>query len=249
MSGGVAYVLDAYGSFARRCNLELVELEPLSIDDGEELASLLRRHAAATGSAVAARLLADWPAATASFVKVMPADYKRALRAAARAFASESPCRASPAWRGKKDAAVVNGEGGECRGPGRAGERGHEDAMRAGERRGEAQQRRSRDEPIDRDRDAIGTQRPPGVSERRARHDGKDHGADGAYGQRVHCRARRHGGMQAVQPEEDQPEREPAVAGVQYEEQRLAQRCESAPACEAHRQRYAGTDFQPRRRH
>jgi glutamate synthase domain-containing protein 3 len=37
---------------------------------------------------VAARLLADWPSAAASFVKVMPIDYKRALRAAADAVAA-----------------------------------------------------------------------------------------------------------------------------------------------------------------
>src|SRR5262249_17588404 len=85
MSGGVAYVLDADQTFARRCNAELVELEPLDAARAEELESLLRRHAAATDSAVAARLLADWPAAAASFVTVMPIDYKRALRAAADA--------------------------------------------------------------------------------------------------------------------------------------------------------------------
>ena len=32
-----------------------------------------------TGSAVAARLLAEWESALASFVKVIPHDYKRAL--------------------------------------------------------------------------------------------------------------------------------------------------------------------------
>ena len=93
MSGGVAYVLDADGSFRTRCNLELVELEPvnpMNDEDGEELVSLVRRHAEATGSAVAARVLADWPASAASFVKVMPADYKRALRAAAQALAAAS---------------------------------------------------------------------------------------------------------------------------------------------------------------
>jgi glutamate synthase domain-containing protein 3 len=88
MSGGVAYVLDADGSFHQRCNTGLVELDALSDDDVEELASLVGRHAAATGSAVAARLLADWPAAAASFVKIMPVDYKRALRAAADAVAT-----------------------------------------------------------------------------------------------------------------------------------------------------------------
>jgi glutamate synthase domain-containing protein 3 len=88
MSGGVAYVFDANGTFAGRCNTELVELEAPNADDQEEILSLLRRHAAATNSALAARLLADWPYWKASFVKVMPTDYKRALRAAAEAVAA-----------------------------------------------------------------------------------------------------------------------------------------------------------------
>jgi glutamate synthase domain-containing protein 3 len=44
----------------------------------------------ATGSTVATRLLADWPASLRSFVRVMPVDYKRALRAAADAVAAAS---------------------------------------------------------------------------------------------------------------------------------------------------------------
>jgi glutamate synthase (ferredoxin) len=92
MSGGVAYVLDADGTFARghRCNTELVELDAPGDGDRDEILSLLRRHAAATGSALAARVLADWPAAAAAFVKVMPIDYKRALRAAAEAVEAAS---------------------------------------------------------------------------------------------------------------------------------------------------------------
>jgi glutamate synthase domain-containing protein 3 len=81
MSGGIAYVLDPAGSFAARCNTALVDLDPLQIDDAIELRSMLQRHADLTGSAVAAALLASWPAAASSFVKVMPRDYKRALRA------------------------------------------------------------------------------------------------------------------------------------------------------------------------
>ncbi|HWJ57893.1 MAG TPA: glutamate synthase-related protein, partial [Vicinamibacterales bacterium] len=88
MSGGVAYVFDADGTFARRCNTELVELEAPSAADHDEILALLRRHAAETASAVGARLLADWPYWKASFVKVMPTDYKRALRAAADAVAA-----------------------------------------------------------------------------------------------------------------------------------------------------------------
>ena len=33
MSGGMAYVLDADGKFARRCNTEMVDLDPLDDDD------------------------------------------------------------------------------------------------------------------------------------------------------------------------------------------------------------------------
>ena len=44
-------------------------------------------HGRETDSAVASRLLADWDAAAASFVKVMPTDFKRVLEAAAAARA------------------------------------------------------------------------------------------------------------------------------------------------------------------
>ena len=83
MSGGIAYVLDEEGAFAGRCNLGMVELEALEAEeDVEQLLSLLQRHADYTGSPVAERLLAEWPAAQARFVKVMPVDYKRVLQAA-----------------------------------------------------------------------------------------------------------------------------------------------------------------------
>jgi glutamate synthase (NADPH/NADH) large chain len=82
MSGGVAYLLDPDPA---RVNTEMADLEPLGADDADVLAELIRRHLAETGSVVAARLLADWPAAVARFARVMPQDYKRALAAAARA--------------------------------------------------------------------------------------------------------------------------------------------------------------------
>ena len=64
MSGGVAFVFDEAGDFARRCNLEMVDLEPF--DDAEDLElvrDLLIQHAGYTGSTVAARLLSDWDSA------------------------------------------------------------------------------------------------------------------------------------------------------------------------------------------
>jgi glutamate synthase (ferredoxin) len=86
MSGGVAYVLDAAGDFRRRCNLGMVDVEPLAQpEDVEEVRELLRRHVRYTGSTVAGRILADWDAEQPRFVKVMPRDYKRALAAMRRA--------------------------------------------------------------------------------------------------------------------------------------------------------------------
>jgi glutamate synthase (NADPH/NADH) large chain/glutamate synthase (ferredoxin) len=77
MSGGVAYVLDENGSFASRCNRELVALEELEGDDVRTVHLLVEEHLRRTGSPVAARVLSEWPA----FVKVMPHDYRRALAA------------------------------------------------------------------------------------------------------------------------------------------------------------------------
>ncbi|MDE3155816.1 MAG: glutamate synthase large subunit [Acidobacteriota bacterium] len=88
MSGGVAYVLDPEGTFARRCNRELVDLEPL--DDGEEaerVHDLIARHVVHTGSDHAARLLDGWDQARRQFVRVMPRDYRRVRDAEARARA------------------------------------------------------------------------------------------------------------------------------------------------------------------
>ncbi|MBI1963869.1 MAG: glutamate synthase large subunit [Candidatus Rokubacteria bacterium] len=88
MSGGIAFVLDVDGDFKRRCNLGMVDLEPL--DRAEEIAlvrDLIGRHVAHTGSAYARRILADWLGLQPRFVKVMPKDYKRVLLAEARAHA------------------------------------------------------------------------------------------------------------------------------------------------------------------
>ncbi len=80
MSGGIAYVLDCP---VRRVNMEMVDLDPLEAGDAEFLRDVVERHHAETGSAVAARLLADWD--PGRFTKVMPKDYKRVLSAASQA--------------------------------------------------------------------------------------------------------------------------------------------------------------------
>jgi glutamate synthase (ferredoxin) len=88
MSGGVAYVLDAAGDFKKRCNLGMVELEPLESSEDVELVRLLmEQHVAYTRSEYASRLLSDWPRLQRKFVKVMPKDYRRVLAATANARA------------------------------------------------------------------------------------------------------------------------------------------------------------------
>jgi glutamate synthase (NADPH/NADH) large chain len=108
MSGGIAYVLDEDGTFERRCNLAMVELEPVPAEeeiseqvyghandleahgrvdvssdmtryDAERLRILIARHARFTGSKRAAEILADWDTYRPMFRKVMPVEYRRAL--------------------------------------------------------------------------------------------------------------------------------------------------------------------------
>jgi glutamate synthase (NADPH/NADH) large chain len=82
MSGGTAYVFDTTGSFSRRCNTDLVEIEPLqSLEDLELVKNLVIQHLHHTDSQFAARLLEDWSGAVPLFVKIMPRDYKRVLAA------------------------------------------------------------------------------------------------------------------------------------------------------------------------
>jgi len=105
MSGGVAYVLDEDGGFEKRCNLAMVELEPVpeevaALEKGEVapdshgrvhfnhlnkadehvLREFIRNHWQHTGSARARDILDHWPQYLPKFVKVMPTEYRRALQ-------------------------------------------------------------------------------------------------------------------------------------------------------------------------
>lgn len=80
MSGGIAYVLDEAGDFARHCNKEMVNLGKLS--DGEEIAevqAMIKKHAEYTRSERAWKVLALWDQMLPKFVKVYPNDYRRVL--------------------------------------------------------------------------------------------------------------------------------------------------------------------------
>ncbi len=80
MSGGIAYVYDAEGDFAEKCNMEMIELEKVhAVKEIEELKSMIETHQLKTGSTVAAGMLENWDDALAKFVKVIPTDYKHML--------------------------------------------------------------------------------------------------------------------------------------------------------------------------
>jgi glutamate synthase (NADPH/NADH) large chain len=114
MSGGIAYVLDEDGTFERRCNLAMVELEPVPAEeeisekvyghandleshglvdvssdmtryDAERIHILIARHARFTGSKRAQDILANWSKYRPMFRKVMPVEYRRALNELAKA--------------------------------------------------------------------------------------------------------------------------------------------------------------------
>jgi glutamate synthase domain-containing protein 2/glutamate synthase domain-containing protein 3 len=90
MTNGVAYVHDPSGAFPDRINAESILVEPLSradIEDDAALRGLVERHSLATGSPLAAELLANWDEALANFWKVIP---RAALAIRAEAEAAEA---------------------------------------------------------------------------------------------------------------------------------------------------------------
>ncbi len=90
MSGGVAYVLDDDGQFVHRCNTAMVSIEALqdkaTVDshlgkaDTDIVLSLIERHARYSGSERAKTIVANWAVWLPKFVKVMPTEYRRALK-------------------------------------------------------------------------------------------------------------------------------------------------------------------------
>ena len=80
MSGGIAYVYDVKGQFSGRVNREMVELDPLDQEDVKYLQDMITKHYAYTGSTVAKFVLDDLENQTKNFVKVFPADYKKAIQ-------------------------------------------------------------------------------------------------------------------------------------------------------------------------
>jgi glutamate synthase (NADPH/NADH) large chain len=102
MSGGVAFVLDGDGDFAKRCNTAMVDLEKierigasvagaarhLGRVDEELLRDLVEKHFRYTGSFRAREILAKWDDMCGKFVRVMPSEYRRVLKSMNAADAS-----------------------------------------------------------------------------------------------------------------------------------------------------------------
>jgi glutamate synthase (ferredoxin) len=85
MSGGIAYVLDEKKTFTRKCNKEMVELKKL--EDREEIKQvhdLVRKHHEYTGSLLSGRILENWTDMVPQFVKVLPKDYDKMIKAISR---------------------------------------------------------------------------------------------------------------------------------------------------------------------
>ncbi|MCX6018541.1 MAG: glutamate synthase-related protein [Chloroflexi bacterium] len=75
MTGGMAFVYDADGTFPNRCNQELVDIDRLTHPGMKKLVkSLLRRHYELNNSPLARDLLTNWDEAALSFRRILPKD-------------------------------------------------------------------------------------------------------------------------------------------------------------------------------
>ncbi|MBG6233770.1 glutamate synthase (NADPH/NADH) large chain [Pedobacter sp. CAN_A7] len=79
MSGGVAWIYDTKGDFHKKCNKEMVDLDPLNEEDEARITTLLKQHIQLTNSKLAQFILNDWSAQALHFVKVFPKEYKAVL--------------------------------------------------------------------------------------------------------------------------------------------------------------------------
>ena len=80
MSGGVAYVYDADGTFEQRANTGMVTISgTLEESDREMLTQLVENHAAYTDSDRAQELLDNWEAEIENFTRVMPDAYAEVI--------------------------------------------------------------------------------------------------------------------------------------------------------------------------
>ncbi|WP_140626402.1 glutamate synthase-related protein [Methylibium rhizosphaerae] len=127
MSGGIAYVYDEDGQFAKRCNTSMVALDKVlpadeqratqdqaifhrGVADEVLLRKLIEDHHRWTGSLRARDILDHWAEARARFVKVFPHEYKRALGEMTAAKEADATIAKAKASEGKKTTKAVAGK-------------------------------------------------------------------------------------------------------------------------------------------
>ena len=80
MSGGFAFVLDEDQHFASRCNMDMVALEQMELDQDIKLVrQLIEQHLELTGSPKAKTVIDNWDAMLPKFVKVFPHEFRRVM--------------------------------------------------------------------------------------------------------------------------------------------------------------------------
>jgi glutamate synthase domain-containing protein 3 len=93
MSGGIAFVYDEDGHFAKRCNTSMVSLDKVlprdeqdrstwhkGLADEAHLRKLIEDHHRWTGSLRARHILDHWAESRARFIKVFPHEYAKAVK-------------------------------------------------------------------------------------------------------------------------------------------------------------------------
>jgi glutamate synthase (NADPH) large chain len=81
MSGGIAYVFDPENKFVNGlCNTESIEFETVIDEDALDLKMMIEKHYLYTNSQRAKYLLENWEQNIEKFIKVMPTEYKIALK-------------------------------------------------------------------------------------------------------------------------------------------------------------------------
>ncbi|MBN3041233.1 MAG: glutamate synthase large subunit, partial [Candidatus Omnitrophica bacterium] len=79
MSGGIVYVYDYQRNFVQKCNLGMVQLEELNMEDRTTVRILLENHFEYTQSGIARKILDSYSNEIKRFIKVIPTEYKKLL--------------------------------------------------------------------------------------------------------------------------------------------------------------------------
>ncbi len=79
MSGGIAFIYDKDKELKQKCNLNMVEIEPLDNNDKSQVLNLVKDHFKYTNSPVAEKIIKNFKKEITNFKKVMPLEYKRIL--------------------------------------------------------------------------------------------------------------------------------------------------------------------------